>query len=104
MRLSVLVMLVGILSLACASQSAQTGTSTIGGETGGVEEIANRASILYDQSIEQGRTKEDAVQGVVGFLKSQGTVRDAKATGSNSVRVYFKDGNDLLLLLGKNRL
>lgn len=69
-----------------------------------VEEIANQASALYDQSLEQGGSKEDAIKEVVHFLKSQGNVSDAKATGSDSVRVYFKDGNDLLLLLGKNRL
>jgi hypothetical protein len=109
MRLYVLVILIGVVSLACAFQSAQTDTRAISRETGGtkllgVEEIASRASSLYNQSLEQGRSKEDAVRDVVRFLKSQGCVTDAEVMGSDSVRVYFKDGNDLLLLLGKNRL
>lgn len=108
MRLYVAI-LIGIVSLACASQSAQTDTRTTDYEAGAgkmlsVEEIANRASVVYGQSLDQGRSKADAVQDVIGFLKSQGTVSDAKAMGSDSVRVYFRDGNDLLLLLGKNRL
>lgn len=109
MRLSILVLLVGMIALGCASQPAQTDDRAAGREMGGgkmpsVEEIANRANVVYGQSLEQGRSKEDAVQEVIRFLKSQESVDDAKVMGSDSVRVYFKDGNDLLLMLGKNRL
>jgi hypothetical protein len=110
MRLSILLLMVGFTALACASQlpattdSSQTSPGDGSVKTMSVEELSNRAQVMFNQSVKDGRSREDAVQEVAAFLKSQPNVSDVRVTGSDTIRVFFRDGNDILLLLGQDRL
>jgi hypothetical protein len=69
-----------------------------------VEEIAKEANALYGSLIQDGEPKEKAMGKMVEYLKAQKNVKDVKVTGSETVRVFFTDGSDLLLMLGRDRM
>lgn len=103
----VLVMLMGLMILACASQAPATDTSSAqntGGKVYSIEELSNQAQVLYNQSLKGKCSKEEAVQSVVKFLRAQTNVKDLRVTGTDTVRVFFKDGDDIILMLGRDRL
>ncbi len=68
------------------------------------EELTHDASARFNRARAEGAKKEEAVKRVVEFLKAQRNVKDVKVTGSDTLRVFFTDGNDLLLMLGRDRL
>ncbi len=69
-----------------------------------VEQLVAKAETLYNGYLEKGLTPEDAAKKVSDYLKSQQNIKEATLTGSSSIKVLFKDGNDLLILLGQKRM
>ncbi|MGB8953541.1 MAG: hypothetical protein WCC06_12860 [Candidatus Aminicenantales bacterium] len=69
-----------------------------------VEEITREAHALFEKAIDEKIAKEKAVEKVIEFLKRQNNVKEVKVTGSDSVHVFFTDGNDLLIMLGRGRI
>jgi len=69
-----------------------------------IEQIAAEANTKYSMAIENNIPEEKAMDTVVDFLKKQKNVKDIQITGKDTIRIFFTDGNDLLLLLGKNRM
>jgi L-lysine 2,3-aminomutase len=59
---------------------------------------------MFDEAVRAGLAREAARDRVVEFLKAQKNVKEVRITGSDSLRVFFADGNDLLMMLGKERL
>jgi hypothetical protein len=69
-----------------------------------VEQLVEKAGTLYNDYLEKGLTPKNAVMKVSDYLKSDQNIKEATVTGSNSIKVLFKDGNDLLILLGQSRM
>ena len=69
-----------------------------------VEEIVREAHTRYDAARQEGKTAEQAVQATVEFLKAQSKVKETQVTGSDTVRVTFTTGQQLLLMLGRERM
>lgn len=69
-----------------------------------VESLIKEAHARYDAAIKEGKTKENAAQIVVGFLKSQKIVKEIKVASSDTIRVIFIDKEEVVLLLGRDRL
>lgn len=69
-----------------------------------VEEMAGEAHARYRRAVEEGRSKDQAVEEVARFLRAQKNVAGVKVLGPDSVRVVFTDGNDLVMFLSKGRL
>jgi hypothetical protein len=59
---------------------------------------------MFDEAVRAGLAREAARDRVVEFLKGQRNVKEVRITGSDTLRVFFTDGNDLLMMLGKERL
>lgn len=105
--------LAAILALAiggCTSQlpgtaaDSQQDMAKEGVKTLSVGDLSERAQTMYGQALKAGRSKQDAALEVATFLMSQPNVRNAQITGSDTVRVFFENGDDIVLLLGKDRL
>jgi CRISPR/Cas system-associated protein endoribonuclease Cas2 len=69
-----------------------------------VEEIAREAYTIYERVLKDGNSKEQAVNKVGEFLRAQKNISLVVITGSDTIKVIFTDGNDLLMLLGRERL
>lgn len=69
-----------------------------------VEEMSHQVQVKYAEAIGLGLSKEKARDRVVAFLQSLKNIKVVKATGSDTLQVIFTDGNELLLMLGKDRL
>jgi hypothetical protein len=69
-----------------------------------VEEIAKKVQAKYSEAMEKKLTKEEALNEAVKFLNQQKNIKEVKVLGSDSVMVYFTDGNELMIMLGKERL
>jgi len=69
-----------------------------------VEEIAKQVQAKYSEALEKKLTKEEALNEAVKFLNQQKNIKEVKVLGSDSVMVYFTDGNELMILLGKDRI
>ncbi|MDD8020432.1 MAG: hypothetical protein PHU81_04490 [Acidobacteriota bacterium] len=70
----------------------------------GVEEIARQVQAKYSEAMEKKLPKEEALNEAVKFLKQQKNIKEVKILGSDSVMVYFTDGNELMIMLGKDRI
>jgi len=69
-----------------------------------VEEVAKQAQSKYSEALEKKLSKEEALNEAVKFLKEQKNIKEVKILGSDSVMIYFTDGNELVIMLGKERL
>jgi hypothetical protein len=69
-----------------------------------IEEMAKKANVMYGDQLKAGETKEIAMKKVVEFLQSQKNVKEVNVTGSQTLHVFFTDGNDLLMMLGEERM
>jgi cell division protein FtsI/penicillin-binding protein 2 len=92
-----LILIICIVILGCQAKQMELNTMTI-------EQIAAEANNRYAMAIKNSMDKEKAMDTVVDFLKEQKNVKDIQITGKDTVRIFFTDGNDLLLLLGKDRM
>jgi hypothetical protein len=68
-----------------------------------VEEIARKAESVYEQALKEGVPKEKALERSMEFVRAQEIVDSVSIAGPNTLKVIFKDGNDLYMLLGRNR-
>jgi hypothetical protein len=68
-----------------------------------VEEMSQEAEAMYQRSFAEGRSKDLAVLEAADYLRRQKNVAEVKVLGSDSLRVIFTDGNDLVMLLGRGR-
>ena len=73
------------------------------GKTMTVEEIARQGESVYEQALKEGSPKEKAMERVMEFVKAQKIVDSVSIAGPNTLKVIFKDGNDLYMLLGRDR-
>lgn len=69
-----------------------------------VEEMIHEAHAIYQGALKDGKSKEQAVNKAAEFLRAQKNVSLVVVTGSDTIKVIFTDGNDLLILLGRERL
>ncbi|MDI6781973.1 MAG: hypothetical protein QME49_07730 [bacterium] len=92
-----LILIIFLIIIGCQKKQMELNTMTI-------EQIATEANTQYAAAIKNSMTREKAMDTVVDFLKEQKNVKDVNVTGSGTVRIFFTDGNDLLLLLGKDRM
>ncbi len=96
-RYLILILIICLGTLGCQEKEMGLNDMTI-------EQISSEANTKYAEAIENGVTKEKAMDTVIDFLKEQKNVKEIKVTGSDTIRIFFTDGNDLLLFLGKNRM
>lgn len=73
------------------------------GKTMTVEEIARQAESVYEQALKEGASKEKALVRVMEFVRAQEIVDSVSIAGPKTLKVIFKDGNDLYMLLGRDR-
>ena len=92
-----LILIIFLAALGCQKKQMELNAMTI-------EQIAAEANTKYAAAIKNSSQKEKAMDIAVDFLKQQKNVKDIQVTGSDTVRIFFTDGNDLLLLLGKDRM
>ena len=69
-----------------------------------VEEMTREAHSLYQSALKDSKSKEQAVNKAAEFLRAQKNVSLVIVTGSDTIKVIFTDGNDLLMFLGRERL
>jgi hypothetical protein len=69
-----------------------------------VEEMTREAEQRYEQAITLGLPGAQAVEEAASFLRRQKNVAVVKVLNNDSLRVVFTDGNDLFMLLGKDRM
>ena len=69
-----------------------------------VEVMTREAYTIYQRALKDGKSKEQAVNKTAEFLRAQKNVSLVIVTGSDTIKVIFTDGNDLLMLLGRERL
>jgi len=93
-----------MITLITCSQKTQDRAETKPGKELTMENLVKEAHARYDAAIEDGKTKEQAAQVVVGFLESQKNVKEIKVTSSDTIRVIFINNEEFVLLLGRGRL
>jgi hypothetical protein len=87
---------------ACLLHAPEAG-SEMNGKTMTVEEIARHAESVYEQALKDGAPKQQALERVMEFVRAQEIVDTVSIAGPNTLKVIFKDGNDLYMLLGRER-
>jgi outer membrane protein assembly factor BamD (BamD/ComL family) len=103
----IVIILIFLLVFQCittCSQKTQKRGETKSEKELTVENLIKEAHAKYDDAIKEGKTKENAVQVVFGFLKSQKNVKEIKATSSDTLRVIFTNNEEVVLFLGRSRL
>lgn len=88
----------------CLTFSSEQQKRSVDEKSMTIEEIAKKANVIYGDQLRAGENKEMAVKKVVEFLQSRKNVKEVKVIGSQTLRVFFTDGNDLLMMLGKDRI
>jgi hypothetical protein len=96
----VVLLVLFVLVLACPGCR---GGNDAGGGKMTVEEMTEGANAAYDRALQEGQPRESAVIAAAEVFRSQESVASASVLGPDSLRVVFKDGNDLVVTLEKGR-
>jgi len=97
-----LVLLV-LLMLVPAMPGCRGGDGAGGGQPA-VEEMTKGANEAYGRALDEGQPKESAVIAAAEVFRNQEGVVSATVLGPDSLRIVFKDGSDLVVVLGKERM
>jgi hypothetical protein len=96
-----------VLLLSAAACTAEIGEvdQDIQSEALSPEALTAKAEEKFAENLASlGGDRSAATEKTASYLRGLKEVREATVRGSDSILVIFKDGNELLLMLGKNRL
>ena len=76
-----------------------------GADTARITQLAGKVHTDLHRMVKERKLKiADAVTQQKAFLLRQAEVKEVKQLRGNNLMVHFKDGNELLMLLGEDRL
>ena len=93
-----------ILSAACAAGPVKMNSDTSQGEVS-PEALTAKAEAKYSEYLGvHGENRKEAAEKTALYLRDQPGVKEVTVRSSSNLFVIFQDGNELMLMLGKDRL
>ncbi len=103
-RLSFLSLAIVLLVASACSAGSGTGEESAAGNLS-PETVARKAESNFGEFLDaQGGDRQAATERTAAYLKTLQGVKEVRVRGSDSLLVIMADGNELVLLLGRNRL
>jgi hypothetical protein len=92
-----------LIASACSAGSGTQGESATGHLS--PETVARKAESSFREFLDaQGGDRTAATERTAAYLKTLQGVKEVRVRGSDSLLVIMADGNELMLLLGRDRL